>query len=191
VRGWTDRRERGRLAQRKSSSAAADTAVERRLEALELQRRNAREQGLGFSAPGAEEVERRVRAGLGPEPTVAWTQYTTRVHITGGTFKFDITLEAGEVPYAQVFVSTWFGASDWFPSIELSYAARDTRFPNFSSPPLVMAPAGALITQPFTFAVPRDVGRSTFFGNFVLWHADFLGTGTVWARGGWNIEIFY
>lgn len=162
--------------------------VERRLEEIELLKRQAEQQGLAFSAPSREHLERKIRGETAQSPFIyamGWTSGTT----PGSAATYQLWMSNPDpVGYYPVFVSVYFGVANFFDNIANGIIGRDDRWPFLSSPPFAMA-AGATATQAFTYTTPASVPRSTYLGNSVVWRGEYHDKGAYFDRGLFNVTL--
>ena len=176
------------MAQRKKPDREVKEEIERRLEEIELLRQQAQQQGLAFSAPTREQLEKKVRGETSNSPyiySMSWTSGT----LLGNPAYFQVWM-ANPDPggYYAVFVSVFFGVANFFDNIADGLIARDVRWPYLSSPGFSML-AGGTVTQSFNYTTPSSVPRSTYLGNVVLWRMEYHDKGAYFDRGGFDVTL--
>jgi hypothetical protein len=176
-------RKGGIVAQSKRPNREVKDELERRLEEIELLRKQAQQQGLAFSAPTQEQLEKKIRGETANSPyiySMSWTSGTT----PGSAAYYQVWIANPDASYYYpVFVSVFFGVANFFDSIADGIIGRDDRWPYLSSAPFSMAAGGATATQSFNYTTPSAVPRSTYLGNAVVWRGDLHDKGSYFDRG--------
>jgi hypothetical protein len=172
----------GVVAERKKPDREVKAELERRLEEIELLRQQAQQQGLAFSAPTREQLEKKIRGEASDSPyiySMSWTSGTT----PGSAAYFQLWIANPDpAGYYPVFVSVFFGVANFFSNVADGFIARDDRWPFLSSPPFSLT-SGATGTQSFNYTTPSTVPRSTYLGNAVIWRGEFHDQGAYFDRG--------
>ena len=172
----------GIVAQRKRPDREVREELERRLEEIEVLRQQAQQQGLAFSAPTREQLEKKIRGESADSPyiySMGWTSGTA----PGSAASYQVWISNPDgAGYYPVFVSVFFGVANFFDNIADGIIARDDRWPYLSSPPFSLA-AGATATQSFSYTTPSTVPRSTYLGNAVVWRGELHDKGLYFDRG--------
>jgi hypothetical protein len=176
------------VAQRKKPDREVKAELERRLEEIELLRAQAQQQGLAFSAPQPEQLEKKIRGDTADSPYIygmSWTSGTAP-----GTAAYFSASVANPDPggYYPVFVSVFFGVANFFDNIADGIVGRDDRWPYLSSAPFTLG-AGGTSTPSFNYTTPTTVPRSTYLGNAVLWRGEFHDKGAYFDRGGFYVTL--
>ena len=170
------------MAERKKSDREIKAEVERILAENELLREQAQQQGLAFSGPTREELEKKLRGETSNSPMINGMSWTSTVPL-GGTSNYTVYLANPDpASYYPCFVSVLFGPCNFFDSPADMVISRDTRFPQMNSAPLQLA-AGANGQASFAIPIPSTVQRSTYLGNAIVWRGDFHDKGTYFDRG--------
>ncbi len=169
------------MAQGKSDQEVKEE-LRRRLEEITLLRRQSQQQGLAFSAPTEEQLEKKIRGQTSKSPYLysqSWTSGTT----PGSPASYQMWVANPDpVGYYPMFVSVFFGVANFFDSIPDGVIARDDRWSILSSVPFSLA-SGATTTQIFNYTTPSAVPRTTYLGNAVLWRGDWNDKGVAFDRG--------
>ena len=170
------------MAQRKKPDREVKEELERRREEIGFLRQQAQQQGLAFSAPSDEQLEKKIRGETANSPYIygmSWTSGT----VPGSTAYYQVWISNPDaVGHYFTFVSVFFGVANFFGNIADGIIGRDDRWPSLSSPPFSLA-AGGTATQSFNYVTPSTVPRSTYLGNAVVWRGDFHDTGVYFDRG--------
>jgi hypothetical protein len=178
----------GMVAQRKKPDREVKQELERRLEEIELLRQQAQQQGLAFSAPTSEQLEKKIRGEAADSPYIYSMSWTSSA-APGSAAYYQVWMSNPDaVGYYPVFVSVFFGVANFFDSIADGIIARDDRWPYLSSPPFSFA-AGATATQSFNYTTPSTVPRSTYLGNAVVWRGEFHDKGVYFDRGLFYVTV--
>jgi len=176
------------MARDKKADQLVTEEVERRLEEIELLRRQADQQGLAFSAPSKEQLERKIRGETSNSPyiySMSWTSGTT----PGSPAYYQLWMSNPDpVGYYPVFVSVYFGVANFFDNIADGIIGRDDRWPSMGSPPFALA-AGTTATQAFNYTTPASVQRSTYLGNSIVWRGDYHDKGDYFDRGLFHVTL--
>jgi hypothetical protein len=170
------------MAQRKQPAREVREELERRLEEIELLKRQAQEQGLAFSAPTREQLEKKITGESSNSPyiySMSWTSGTT----PGSPASFQVWMSNPDAAgYYPVFASIFFGVANFFANIAEGLIARDDRWPYLSSQPFSLT-SGATGTQSFSYTTPSTVPRSTYLGNVLVWRGEYHDQGAYFDRG--------
>jgi hypothetical protein len=170
------------MAQRAKPNADVQKELALRLEEIEVLRRQAQQQGLAFSAPSREQLERKIRGETSNSPyiySMSWTSGTT----PGSPAYYNVSVSNPDPQgYYPMFVSVFFGVANFFDNIADGLIARDDRWPFLSSAPFNLA-AGGTSTQSFSYTTPAAVPRSTYCGNAVVWRGELHDKGAYADRG--------
>jgi hypothetical protein len=176
------------MAERKKPDREVKAELERRLEEIELLRQQAQQQGLAFSAPTTEQLEKKIRGEGADSPyiySMSWTSGTT----PGSPAYFQVWISNPDgAGYYPVFVSVFFGVANFFENVADGFIARDDRWPYLSSPPFSLT-SMATGTQSFNYTTPSAVLRSTYLGNAVVWRGDFHDKGVYFDRGMFYVTL--
>ncbi len=176
------------MARRKKSDQEVKEELERRLEEIEVLKQQAQRQGLAFSAPSREQLEKKIRGETSNSPyiySMSWTSGT----LLGNPAYFQVWMANPDpTAYGPVFVSVFFGVANFFDNIADGIIARDQRWPYLSSPDFNLL-AGGTATQLFNYTTPSTVQRSTYLGNVVLWRNEYHDKGTYFDRGGFFVTL--
>jgi hypothetical protein len=177
------------LAQRKRSEREVKEELEQRLQEIELLKQQAQQQGLAFSAPTKEQLEKKIRGGEPSNSPYIWgSTWNSGVQL-GTSVSYQVWMANPDPDYyGVVFVSVFFGLGNFFDNIADAVIARDTRWPYLSSPPFSLT-SGGTGTQAFNFATPNTVPRSTYLGNAVLWRPEFHDKGSYFDRAFFHITL--
>lgn len=172
---------------KKKSEADIRREVAQRLEEIELQREDARQQGLAFASLTEEELTDKIQRVTSQSPyiyIVGWKTETVRGH----SAYYRVTYSNPDPGFhSDVFVTMFFGLANPFPDVAQGWAGRDTRWPAISSRPVTIA-AGATSTHEFTYVTPY-VPVGTYLGNSVLWKSKMMDQGTYFDRGSFYVTL--
>jgi hypothetical protein len=170
------------MAQGKKTDQEVQQELDRRLEEIELLERQAQQQGLAFSSPTKEQLERKIRGEDSNSPyiySMSWTSGTT----LGSPASYQVWMSNPDpAGYYPMFVSLFFGVANFFDNIADGVIARDDRWPFLSSSPFSLA-AGGTATQSFNYTTPSTVPRSTYMGNALVWRGELHDKGAYCDRG--------
>src|SRR5712691_10564553 len=99
------------MARRKKSDQEVKEELERRLEEIEVLKQQAQRQGLAFSAPSREQLEKKIRGETSNSPyiySMSWTSGT----LLGNPAYFQVWMANPDpTAYGPVFVSVFFGVA--------------------------------------------------------------------------------
>lgn len=177
------------MAEKKSPARDITGELAKRLEEIELLRQQAQQQGLAFSAPTKEQLEKKIRGVTGNSPyiySMAWTSGTPRGSIANFQVYF---ANPDPASYYPVFASIFFGVANFFDNIADGIVGRDDRWPSLSSAPLSLGAGGATGTAAFVYTTPNTVVPSTYLGNVVLWRAELHDKGVYFDRGMFYVNL--
>jgi hypothetical protein len=176
------------VAERKGPARDVKEELDRRLEEIELLRQQAQQQGLAFSAPTKEQLEKKIRGETSNSPyitSMAWTSGAPR----GSAATFQVNFSNPDASgYYPVFASVFFGVANFFDNIADGFIGRDDRWPYLSSPPTNLS-SGATGSASFNYTTPSVVAPSTYLGNVVLWRCEFHDKGVYFDRGGIYVTL--
>jgi hypothetical protein len=176
------------VAERKNPDRDVKEELDRRLAEIELLKHQAQQQGLAFSAPTKEQLEKKIRGETANSPyiySMSWTSATTR----GSAASFQVYFSNPDASgYYPVFASVFFGVANFFGNIADGFVGRDDRWPYLSSPPINLS-SGGTGSPSFLYTTPSVVPPSTYLGNVVLWRGEFHDTGAYFDRGGFYVTL--
>ena len=171
------------MAERKKSDREIKQEVERILAENELLREQAQQQGLAFSAPTREELEKKLRGETSNSPTITGMSWSSIVPL-GGTCNYTVYLKNPDpASHWPCFVSVLFGPVNLFDSPADMVVGRDTRFPQLNSAPFSLTANGGTGQASFAIPIPTVVQKSTYLCNALVWAADLHDKGTYYDRG--------
>lgn len=170
------------MAQGEKTEQHVKQRIEHRLAEIELLKQEAQQQGLAFSTPTKEQLEKKIRGDTSNSPHIYaqnWTSSTT----PGSPAHYQVYVSNPDpIGYYPMFVSVFFGVANFFDNIADGIAGRDERWPYLTSAPFSLASAGTS-SQAFNYTTPTIAGRSTYVGNAVLWRGDLHDKGAYCDRG--------
>jgi hypothetical protein len=176
-----DQRKEGAMARKKPEREVKEE-LERRLKEIELLKEQAQQQGLAFSAPTKEQLEKKIRGENSNSPYI-YSLFFDSIRPRGSTGVSKAWIANPDPDYHNfMFVSLFWGVANLLDNIADGLSGRDTHWPCLSSQPFHLAP-GATSTQSFTWVVPNTVQPSTYLGNFVVWRSPLHDKGTYFDRG--------
>jgi hypothetical protein len=135
----------------KKSDQEVQQELDRRIEEIELLNRQAQQQGLAFSAPTREHLEKKIRGESSNSPYIyaaSWTSGTT----LGSPAHYKVSMSNPDPAnyYYPMFVSLFFGVANFFDNIADGTIARDDRWPYVSSPPFFLPLGRQLLSRSTT-----------------------------------------
>ena len=171
----------------KKTAAMLKKELAARLADIERARREAEGQKLEFRALEEKALLRRIKRQTGKSPyifSVAWTSAAPP-----GTPSSLRVWYANPDPrhYAWLFVSAFFGLGNFFSDQALAWVGRDTGWPVLGSAYFSLAP-GASGDSGFDWVIP-NAPKGTYFGNALLWQADYFGRGTLFDQTVFEVKV--
>lgn len=171
----------------KKTAAMVKKELAERLADIERARREAEAKKLEFRALDEKALLQRIKRQTAKSPhifSVAWTSAAAP-----GTASSLRVWFANPDPrhYGSLFVSAFFGLGNFFADQALAWIGRDERWPVLGSPYSSLAP-GASADSSFAWTIP-SVPKGTYYGNALLWQADWFGRGTLFDQASFEVQV--
>jgi hypothetical protein len=176
------------MADKKKAEQLVKNEVRRRAEEIELLKQQAQQQGLAFSAPSKEQLDKKIRGESADSPYIYAMSWTSGTPLGGPAYYQVWMSNPDPTSYYPVFVSVFFGVANFFDSIADGVIGRDQRWPYLNSAPFSIA-SGGTATQTFNYPTPVSVPRSTYLGNAVVWVGDYHDQGRYFDRGLFHVTL--
>jgi hypothetical protein len=154
---------------------------------IERLKQAANERGKAFASLSEESLVKKVRGETAKSPFM-YAQSWTSGAFPGANANVTLYLHNPDpVGYFPFYVSIFFGLGS-LTDIGDAWDGRDDRFPAFSS---ARADFLANTDQSFSFdyVIPTGLPLGTYNGNSVVWVGDWFGTGTVFDRGTFDLQL--
>jgi hypothetical protein len=154
---------------------------------IERLKQTANERGKAFASLPEEQLVKKVRLETAKSPFMYAQSWTSAA--SAGT-PANVTLylhNPDPVGYFPFYVSIFFGLGS-LTDVGSGWDGRDTRFPAVSSP---RGDFLANTDQSFSFdyVIPSVAPLGLYNGNSVVWVGNWFGTGTVFDRGTFDLQI--
>lgn len=163
--------------------------VDRRLQEIEMQRREAQAQGLSFAALSEEELTNKLTRESANSPYIYASSWVSGTQPGTQGFYSVFFANTGEREYFPVFVTIFFGMANFMADISLGPAARHTEWPYLSSAAFGL-PQSVAKSASFTYQTPTNVALGTYTGNAVLWGGERHDRGYYMDRAVFEVRLW-
>jgi len=163
--------------------------VEELLKRIEEQQQKAEEQGETFTGLTEKEIVEKLNSVNTPFLYFqSWSGSTP----AGGSINYNTGVyNPDPVTRIWMYAHAFVGPANPVPDTGIALLNVDTRFPRLTQPSfpgLSLSPLGSA-TLSFTMNVPAGMQPSNYLGNTFLFHGEYHGIGTYYARGFWPFIV--
>ena len=155
---------------------------------IERLKESAHERGRSFASLSEEDLAKKVRGETAKSPFMyaqSWTSGSTEGASANVTLYLHNPDPTGYFPF---YVTIFFGLGS-LTDVGEAWDGRDTRWPALSSARADFL-ANSDQTFSFDYVIPTGLPLGTYNGNSVVWMGDWFGTGTLFDRGTFDLQLF-
>ncbi len=163
--------------------------LSKRLDEIELFKKEAQMKGLEYSVLTEEELVKKIKRETSRSPYIymqSWTSGTS----PGSPANYTVYISNPDPSgYYPMFISIFFGVANFLDDIgEGLGSRRDINWPYISTEPFSLA-SGATANKTFNYTTPSGVALGTYLGNSIVWRGQWHDKGTYFDRGLFRVTL--
>jgi hypothetical protein len=170
--------------------AARPTKLKKILDQVEKRREEAEREGLAFTAPTEEQLQRKLRRRK--SPMIVYQAWNGLGAPAGGSINYEVGIHNPDpTEWFSLFMHLFVGPGNMVTDTGEALMPFDERFARLTEPkfPGLTIASGATEQLNFTFDIPATVERTNYLGNSFLFQSVWHDIGQYIDRAVFSFEV--